>query len=194
MIQVARNLLVRHSGVNWALGDQALISGVNFLTGIMLARFLGLEDFGRFTLAWMAVQFVNAILFALVSAPMLNIGPKQEAADRPAYYGAVLIQQVCFAALASALLWALASTAGTVFPDWRAGELALPPLPKNITLPPARRESSVTSTSLTKGSRTAARVVAATRSWCWNSWVRRSPGSISLTLRNAWKSPSRARP
>ncbi|MEE8274897.1 MAG: MATE family efflux transporter [Alphaproteobacteria bacterium] len=126
MIQAARDFLARHSHVNWALADQALVSGTNFLTGILLARFLGLEEFGRFTLAWMAVQFVNSIQFALVSAPMMTIGPKQSAGDTPAYYGAVVVQQVAFAALSFAVLWAGAQASIAAFPGWRAAGLALP--------------------------------------------------------------------
>ncbi|MFQ5958177.1 MAG: lipopolysaccharide biosynthesis protein [Alphaproteobacteria bacterium] len=126
MIQAARHLLARHSHVNWALADQALVSGTNFLTGILLARFLGLEEFGRFTLAWMAVQFVNSIQFALVSAPMMTIGPKQSADETPAYYGAVVAQAAAFAALSFAILWAGAWSSGAAFPGWRAASLALP--------------------------------------------------------------------
>jgi len=29
-----------------------MVSGVNFLTGILLARYLGIEEFGRFALVW----------------------------------------------------------------------------------------------------------------------------------------------
>ena len=52
MIELAARLLARYSHVNWALADQTMVSGVNFLTGILLARHLGIEEFGRFTLAW----------------------------------------------------------------------------------------------------------------------------------------------
>ena len=52
MNQLAARILSRYSHVNWALADQTMVSGVNFLTGILLARYLGVEEFGRFTLAW----------------------------------------------------------------------------------------------------------------------------------------------
>ena len=32
--------------INWALADQAMLSGINFLTGILLARYLGITEFG----------------------------------------------------------------------------------------------------------------------------------------------------
>ena len=37
MMQRAARLLARYSYINWALADQAMVSGVNFLTGILLA-------------------------------------------------------------------------------------------------------------------------------------------------------------
>lgn len=122
----SRRLLARYGFVNWALADQALVSGVNFLTGILLARFLGLDGFGRFTLAWMAVQFVNSLQHAMINAPMMSIGPKQAPGDAPAYFGAVLVQQAAFAALGFALLWAGGVASGAIVPDWRLAAIALP--------------------------------------------------------------------
>ena len=77
MIQTATALMRRHSHINWALLDQTMVSGINFLTGILLARYLGIEEFGRFTLAWMSVQVVNSIQHALNNFSMKSIGPKQ---------------------------------------------------------------------------------------------------------------------
>jgi hypothetical protein len=53
----------------------------------MLARFMGLREFGIFVLAWMSVVFVNSLQTALIVAPMTSIGPKQREEDRPSYFG-----------------------------------------------------------------------------------------------------------
>jgi len=92
----------------WALSDQAVVSGSNFLTNIMLARFIGLHEFGIFALCWMTVLFVNSIQYALVVQPTMSIGPKQQEKDRPSYYGAVFFQElilvcVCFAVVYAGL-------------------------------------------------------------------------------------------
>ncbi len=60
----------------------------------MLARFMGLREFGVFALAWMSVLFVNSLQGALIIAPMMSIGPKQEEKDRPSYFGAVVFQEL----------------------------------------------------------------------------------------------------
>ena len=126
MIQAVARLFSRYSQINWALADQAVISGVNFLTGILLARYLGLEGFGQFTLAWMAVLFVNALQHATIIAPMMSIGPKQPAAELPAYYGAVIVQQVVFSLCVFVVLFAAIEASPLVFPDWGLGGLGLP--------------------------------------------------------------------
>ena len=89
----------------WALVDQVAVSGGNFLTGIMLARALGLAEFGTFTLMWMVAQFGGSVQHALITAPMMSIGPKQANHDAAAYYGVVLAQQVAFSALSFGLVF-----------------------------------------------------------------------------------------
>ena len=126
MIQLLQSLMRRYRQVNWALADQAMVSGVNFITGILLARFLGIEEFGRFTLAWMAVLFVNSIQHALINSPMMSIGPKQSKAGMPSYYGAVFVQQAVFSGAVFVLLLAGVTLSAKVFPEWQVSGFALP--------------------------------------------------------------------
>ncbi len=125
MIQLAVRFWLRYRDVNWALVDQAMVSGVNFLTGILLARYLGLAEFGRFTLAWMAVLFVGSLQHALIISPMMSIGPKQCRERVPAYYAAVVVQQLVFAGLVFVLLLAAVRLSAVLFPQWRVPGLGL---------------------------------------------------------------------
>ncbi len=109
-----------------ALFDQALVSGANFATNILLARTLGKADYGVFALAWLAVLFANSLQYAFVVTPMVSIGPKQDVAVRPEYYGAVLVQELGFALLAAIVVLAGVQGAIRFFPAWRAGGLAWP--------------------------------------------------------------------
>src|SRR5580704_8377821 len=81
----------------WALADQAVVSATNFLTNVVIARALGVTQYGVFALSWLALLFVNSIQNALIVAPMMSIGSKTENEDRPHYFGAVVIQELCFA-------------------------------------------------------------------------------------------------
>ena len=103
-----------------------MVSGTNFVTGILLARYLGIEEFGRFTLAWIAVLFVNSIQHAMIVSPMMSIGPKQSEAEAPAYFGAVVVQQIFFSGVVFFLLLAGVQLSSVLFPEWRVESLAFP--------------------------------------------------------------------
>ena len=100
--------LRKNSQMNWALIDQALVSGSNFITGIILARFLGLESYGIFTLAWMVILFFNSLQLASVVQPMMSLAPKYENKERQAFYGSMcFIQLIWIGLYIGALLVAL---------------------------------------------------------------------------------------
>jgi len=103
-----------------------MVSGVNFLTGILLARYLGLDEYGRFTLAWMAVLFFNSIQQAGIIAPMMSLGPKQNGADETGYYSAIIVQQIVWSVLGFFLLWAGVWLSGFIVPQWGVQDLGLP--------------------------------------------------------------------
>jgi O-antigen/teichoic acid export membrane protein len=110
----------------WALTDQAVISATNFLTSVMLLRFMGLREFGVFTLAWMSVLFVNSLQTALIVAPMMSIGPKQEEKDRPSYFGAVVFQELVLVSCCFVLVFVAIKVSGSFFPHKNLLHLAFP--------------------------------------------------------------------
>jgi O-antigen/teichoic acid export membrane protein len=125
--RIRNGLLQQLSGrESWALGDQAVVSGTNFLTNVMLARFMGLTEFGVFALAWMSVLFVNSIQIALIVAPMMSVGPKQEDKDRPGYFGAVVFQEFVLVFFCFILVFAALKVSGGFFPHAELRQLALP--------------------------------------------------------------------
>jgi O-antigen/teichoic acid export membrane protein len=83
-------------GLNIAIIDQVIVSGTNFLTGVLIARFLGPKEFGFFTLLWIVVLLFSNLQYALIIAPMMSIGPKQNHEDKPIYYGGLFFFQLCF--------------------------------------------------------------------------------------------------
>lgn len=93
---------------------------------ILLARYLGIEEFGRFTLAWMVVLISVGLHGALVISPMMSIGPKQHKDNRRAYFGALVLQHLAVVALLCILIAFGAWTSDWFFPTWHAAPLALP--------------------------------------------------------------------
>lgn len=116
----------RFAQLNLALIDQALVSGVNFLTGILLARFLGIKEFGVFTLAWMAVLLANSFQTAFISNPMMSVAPKLSKDEETVYFGSVLLQQLAFSLATFALLVIGIMVSEYFFPLWEAKALMLP--------------------------------------------------------------------
>ena len=110
----------------WAVSDQALVSGLNFATNILLARVLGFRQFGVFTLLWLTVLFVNSLQMSLIVSPMMSIGPKQKAEEAPQYYGAVWVQQLVFALFSSFLVAAGIRVSLLLKPEWNVSALAVP--------------------------------------------------------------------
>jgi O-antigen/teichoic acid export membrane protein len=110
----------------WALTDQTVVSATNFLTAVMLVRFMGLREFGVFTLAWMSVLFVNSLQTALIVAPMMSIGPKQEEKDRPFYFGAVVFQEMVLVSCCFVLVFFALKVSDGYFSHMGLRQLALP--------------------------------------------------------------------
>ena len=120
-----RHLVQRHR-VAVTLADQCLVSGVNFLSNILLVRFLGLEEFGRFTLLWMIALFVNSLLYAAIIQPMLTLGPKRSEAEAPVYYGAVIALELAAAAIAFVAIAISIEASALAVPEWGIRGLAIP--------------------------------------------------------------------
>jgi O-antigen/teichoic acid export membrane protein len=110
----------------WALSDQAVLSGTNFLTNVMLARYMGLREFGVFALAWMSVLFVNSLQTALIISPMMSISPQQEEKDRPFYFGAVFFHELVHVSVSFVLVFAGLKLSNNFFPHEHLRQLALP--------------------------------------------------------------------
>lgn len=90
-------------GALWVLASQVLTSGANFLTSVMVIRAAGLEEFGRFTLAFLVMMILRNFLVGCVLAPMSSIGPKLRPSSQGAYRGFLLASGLGFAGLTSAL-------------------------------------------------------------------------------------------
>jgi O-antigen/teichoic acid export membrane protein len=110
----------------WALADQSIVSATNFLTNVILARFMGLREFGVFALAWMSVLFVNSIQYALIISPMMSVGPKQKKEDRPSYFGAVLFHELLLVSVCFAVVFIGLHFVGNHIRHVDVGYLALP--------------------------------------------------------------------
>lgn len=102
-------LIKRHHHVNWTLADQAVVSGSNFVTGILLARFLGPESFGMFVLLQSIVLYFNSFQSALIFQPMMSAAPQMAELQRANYLHGVFALQLMLCGVLSLLVGILAT-------------------------------------------------------------------------------------
>lgn len=90
-----RAWVARYTHVKWALADQLLVSGSSFLTGVLLARVLGVQSYGEFALLYASLLYANTVQTATVIAPMMSILPKLESSElRRSYIEGVIAFQL----------------------------------------------------------------------------------------------------
>lgn len=112
----------------WALADQVLISGTNFVTMILLAR--GLESasaFGTFVLVHSVLLFSNSIQSALVTQPHNVLGVSRHGADYVRYTSSSAVNQLAITFAFTALVaigWTI-----SFFLDWGVAPLLLAMVP-----------------------------------------------------------------
>jgi O-antigen/teichoic acid export membrane protein len=114
-----------YKSINLTLLDQVIVSGVNFLTGIMIARYIGIEQFGIFSLIWMLVLFAGSLQLAIITTPMMNLMPKQSIDSYPLYFNAVIVHQLVFSALSATLLIISLNIMGLIMPEFKEIESSL---------------------------------------------------------------------
>ena len=84
------------------VADQILVSASNFLTGIILVRGMGLEAFGKFTIAYVILLLANSIQLSFICSPMITLGSLcATQVERRAFVRGVYGVQVVFCAIAT---------------------------------------------------------------------------------------------
>lgn len=88
----------------WVLIDQAVVSGGNFLIGVLLARFLGPESFGAYVLLQAVMLYLNSFQGALIFQPMLSAAPQLSGDERKRYLQGVFALQLVLATLLACIV------------------------------------------------------------------------------------------
>ncbi len=109
-----------------ALVDQGLISAVNFGTGLLLARFLGMAGYGEFVLTYGIILFVAGIQMAFVISPMMTSGPTRPEKEKAAYYRSIIIQQLGFGLFTICLTFLCCKILDHAFPQWNLDKILWP--------------------------------------------------------------------
>jgi len=125
-LELLTRLFRKYADVHIALADQALISGVNFITAILLARFLGLNEFGVYALAFLGIELLHTFQHSLIIAPMMSLLPQIEMSDRERYLDALIVGQLLFVVMLVCTAFGVIEVVGWIVADWRGIELVWP--------------------------------------------------------------------
>jgi len=82
------------------ISSQAVNSATNFLTGVIIGRACGKEQFGLYMLGFSIVLFVMNVQNSLISTPYMVYSPRLSASGHTRYAGSTLINQLGLSALA----------------------------------------------------------------------------------------------
>ena len=111
---------------NFVFLDQAIVSGSNFLISILILRFLGIENFGVYSILWLLLLFFNSVQLAYVISPLLTNAPKQKIINLNLFYGNTFIQQLFFTFLIFILSFCLLEFFGNFFKDYKVQQFSIP--------------------------------------------------------------------
>ncbi|MEM1444745.1 MAG: hypothetical protein AAGF84_01710 [Planctomycetota bacterium] len=95
----------------WGMMDMALFAGGNFLTHIVLARWLTEESYGKFTTAFTVYLLLAVVNTSVVIEPMMVYGSRRYRRRLPAYLGEMVRMHLRFACGYGVLLLAGAGLA-----------------------------------------------------------------------------------
>ena len=80
-----------------SIGDQMVVSATNFFLNIFLARFLDIEVYGLFVVAYTVLLLVGAVQTSLVGYPVLVVGTRHEGGRLRSFLSNTLLMQLCYA-------------------------------------------------------------------------------------------------
>jgi len=89
---------------SFALADQVVISGTNFVTGVLTARALDQNEFGQFSVIYAGLLFANILQSTLVTQAHNVLGATRRGDDYRRYTSSTAAQQLAIAALLALLV------------------------------------------------------------------------------------------
>lgn len=99
----------------WVISDQAVVSGSNFITMVLLARVLGPEEFGIYAWALIGLLLLSEVPASVVLAPHNIIGARLEGPAYVLHTSTMAAMQLLISVSTAAVLFAAAAVVHHVF-------------------------------------------------------------------------------
>ena len=101
--------------------DHVVVSGSRFLLSILIARALGLEDFGLYSLLWTIVTLASSMQIPVTITPMMQLGPRISQHRQAEFFATAMFAQLAYSVVAVPFV----SVAAAVIVWGRADALAI---------------------------------------------------------------------
>lgn len=80
--------------------DHVVVSGSRFLLSILIARALGLEDFGLYSLLWTIVTLASSMQIPVTITPMMQLGPRISQCRQAEFFATAMFAQLAYSVVA----------------------------------------------------------------------------------------------
>ena len=105
--------------------DQLVVSGFSFLSSVIMARFLGVQGFGIYSIAWLGVLIASSINQPFIISPMLTLSARKNKEEKNRYLQALIFKQLLFATSLSLLAFITVLVMSYVLHDWKVSSIIL---------------------------------------------------------------------
>lgn len=105
--------------------DQLIVSGLSFVSGITLARLLGVQGFGIYSIAWLGVLIASSVNQPFIIAPMLTLSAKKTKEEQQDYLQSLVFKQLFFAALMAFIAFVTVIVMSFVLQDWKVKSIII---------------------------------------------------------------------
>lgn len=106
-----------------SFADQAVASGTNFLTGVIIGRVCSKDELGLYTLGFSLVTLIISLQISLITTPYMVYAPRLKGRAHALYTGSTLLHQ-----LALCLIATLGVMGGAIVVSHRVGPRGLGPV------------------------------------------------------------------
>lgn len=104
----------------WAVTDQGLFALTNFTVSVLLARWLSQSGYGAFSVAFSVLLFIGAVHTALLTEPMLVLGPSRYQERTAAYVRRLTILHFALTSVLSVALVIVVGLLSVLNPQFAA--------------------------------------------------------------------------
>lgn len=105
--------------------DQAVVSGLSFLSSVIMARYLGLEGFGIYSIAWLGILIASSINQPFIISPMQTLSGRKSPEVQKSYLQTLVFKQLLFATVMGILAFLAVIIMSMVLDKWKVQSIIL---------------------------------------------------------------------